>query len=254
LRVGQHGSGRRARKVDPSGKRSGAGQGGPKTKRNRTNSGESSGIDDVDDLEIIEETTELPGEETEQPPEEESFQLEDQPDNDDDDQPGEESSVQVETVDEMGDVVVKEEDESDESAIRSREGTQRFNLRSAPRRNVTLPFPLYFLATRPVTSTPSILRQKRKSPEPTPRNQIRLPPTIFPRRTRRRGPKDRRPRSKRYFMTRKKYGDEIVNQNCNSPDCTVVCETVELYLEHKYLYHDESNFSFCRICSQVIKY
>ena len=231
--VNQPDSRRRARKSNPAlgsstpTKRSGAAKKGFASKKLKR---ESSDDDDFDEVDIVEEVEEnyVPGT---------SGVL-----HQDSSVHGEEVQAIDEEIFGTGELVSKKD-------ARHREGTQRFNLRIAPKRNVNLPFPLMFITSRQ-PATPSILKPKRRSPEP-PRNQIRLPDSLYPRRTRRRGPKDRKPRSKRYFVTRSRYGDRIINQTCDSPDCDITCDTVELYLEHKYLVHDESNFSYCKTCSQV---
>jgi hypothetical protein len=226
---------RRARKSNPAlgsfspTKRSSAIKKGPASKKQKRESSDEGDFDDVDIVEELEEKYN-PGTSSV------SY--------------GEGSPDQGKEVEENDQVIIGTEEVVSKKDARHREGTQRFNLRIAPKRNVNLPFPLMFITTRQPATTPSILKPKRKSPEP-PRNQIRLPDSLYPRRTRRRGPKDRKPRSKRYFVTRSRYGDRIINQTCDSPDCNITCDTVELYLEHKYLVHDESNFSYCRTCSQV---
>lgn len=223
---------RRARKSNPAlgssspTKRKGSVKRGAAAKKLKSESSDDDDDDDFGEVEIVEEKY-VPG-------------VPDTSNNDSMDH-GEDS--QAEDLDPLDDEAMSKRD------ARHREGTQRFNLRSAPKRNVNLPYPLLFI-TNKKPATPAILKTKRKSPEP-PRNQIRLPDSLYPRRTRRRGPKDRKPRSKRYFVTRSRYGDRVINQTCNSAGCDITCDTVELYLEHKYLVHDESNFSFCRTCSQV---
>jgi hypothetical protein len=226
---------RRARKSNPGlgsstpTKRSGAAKKGSASKKQKRESSDDGDFDEVDIVEEVEEKYD----------------------------PGasgvshQDSLVEGEEVEATEEEILGTEKDAKVSKkdARHREGTQRFNLRIAPKRNVNLPFPLMFITSRQ-PATPSILKPKRRSPEP-PRNQIRLPDTLYPRRTRRRGPKDRKPRSKRYFVTRTRYGDRIINQTCDSPDCNITCDTVELYLEHKYLVHDESNFSYCKTCSQV---
>ncbi|XP_059481662.1 zinc finger protein 43-like [Neocloeon triangulifer] len=163
------------------------------------------------------------------------------------------------TVEETGPIKIEKEIEEpvNKGAAQPSGGIRRFNLRIAPKPNVILAnmgFPTMLMKTQrsPAQPKPSILRQKlNKSPELKELQPPKLPKELQELRKRDVRQRGLRPRNKRYFMTRKQYGDRIINQKCDSKNCKVVCDTVHKFLQHKYLYHDESNFSFCKVCSQV---
>ncbi|XP_065345138.1 zinc finger protein 271-like [Cloeon dipterum] len=157
-----------------------------------------------------------------------------------------------------GEVGASNSETSLEEEVKITPRTRRFNLRSAPKPNViftNMGYPSELKKTQR-SAGPSILRKTvSESPELKELVPPDLPPELEevsePRKKRESRLKGRKPRSKRYFVTRKIYGDRIINQKCDFKGCQVISETVHKYLQHRYLQHDESNFSFCKVCSQV---